>query len=247
VSEIQLALLLFLIVFLPILYLSGRRVQRGTFPDLRPISAFDRLRGVTARAIETGRAVHISLGHGGISGDAMADSLAGISALEYLADQSAAAGVPSIVTLADPTLLPVAQDVVRRPYGTDQEEASKAIRHTRWIGPEPAAYAAGVMGVLGTEAIDANVMIGYFGDEYLLMGEAADRRHVTHIGGASDPNVVPFVFATANETLIGEDMYAAGAYLAQKPWHIGSLLAQDFVRWAIVLVIVVLIAIKTLF
>ena len=245
-NEIQLVLLLFLIVFLPILYFLGRRVQGGDFPDLRPISAFDGLQGVTARAIETGRAVHISLGQGGITGDATADSLAGLSALEYLADQSAAAGVPSIVSLADPTLLPVAQDVVRRPYGADQEEASRAVRHTRWIAPEPAAYAAGVMGILGIEAIDANVMIGYFGDEYLLMGEAADRRHVTHIGGASDPNTVPFVFATADEMLIGEEMYAAGAYLSNKPWHIGSLLAQDLMRWAIVLVIVVLVAIKTL-
>jgi hypothetical protein len=247
VNEIQLALLLFLVTFLPVLYLSGRRVQRGDFPDLRPIVAFNALQGLTARAIETGRAVHISLGLGGITGDVTADSLAGLSILEYLADQSAAAGVPPIVSIADPTLLPLAQDVIRRPYGTDQEAAARAATDVRWIAPEPAAYAAGVMGLLGVEAIDANVMIGSFGDEYLLMGEAAHRRNVTQIGGASDPNVVPFVFATADQTLIGEEMYATGAYLAQKPWHIGSLLAQDFMRWAIVLIIVALVIIRTLF
>ncbi len=246
-NQTQLALLLLLIAFLPVLYLSGRRVQKGDFPDLRSIPAFDALQGVTARAIETGRAVHFSLGLGGITGDATADSLAGLSALEYLADQSAAAGAPPTVTLADPTLLPLAQDAIRRPYGSDWEEAGGPARHVRWIAPEPAAYAAGVMGVLGIEAVDANVMIGEFGDEYLLMAEAARRRQITQIGGASDPNVIPFVFATADQTLMGEEMYAAGAYLKHKPWHIGSLLAQDFMRWVIVIAIVALVIINTLF
>ncbi len=246
-NETQRVMLLFLVVFLPALYLAGRRVQRGILPDLRLIPAFDALRGVTARAIETGRALHVSLGLGGITGDVTADSLAGISVLEYLADQSAAAGAPPIVTLADPTLLPLAQDVVRRPYGPDREGAARAARHVRWIAPESAAYAAGVMGVLGGEGVDANVMIGAFGDEYLLMGEAASRRGMAHVGGASDPNVLPFVFATADETLMGEDMYAAGAYLSGRPWHIGSLLAQDFMRWVIVAGIVALVVVKTVF
>jgi len=247
VNETQLAMLLFLIAFLPAFYIYGRQVQRGKLPDLRPIQAFTALRGVMARAIETGRAVHVSLGVGGITSDVTADSLAGLSALEYLADQSAATGLAPIVTMADPTLLPLAQDVIRRPHGADREEAAKAVRHVRWIAPEPAAYAAGVMDILGGEGVDANVMIGSFGDEYLLMGEAASRRKITHIGGASDPNVLPFVFASADQALMGEDMYAAGAYLSRKAWHIGSLLAQDFMRWGIVAVMVVLVAIKTLF
>jgi hypothetical protein len=245
VNETQFVILLFLVMFLPVLYLAGRRVQKGILPDLRPIPAFDMLRGVTARAIEAGRALHVSLGLGGITSDVTADSLAGLSVLEYLADQSAAAGVPPIVTLADPTLLPLAQDVTRRPYGADREGVARAIRHVRWVGPEPTAYAASVMGMLGSEGLDANVMVGAFGDEYLLMGEAANRQGITHVGGASDPNVLPFVFATADETLMGEDMYAAGAYLLDKPWHIGSLLAQDFMRWVIVIIIIVLVAVNT--
>ena len=245
-NETQLALLFFLVAFLPAFYLSGRRVQRGDFPDLRPIRAFDALQGLTARAIEAGRAVHISLGLGGITSDMTADSLAGLLVLEYLSDQSATTGAPPIITIADPTLLPLAQDTIRRPYGTDWEEATRATRNVRWIAPESAAYAAGVMDTLGSEAVEANVMIGAFGDEYLLMGEAAGRRKITHIGGASDPNVVPFVFVTADQMLMGEDMYAAGAYLTRKPWHIGSLLAQDFMRWGILIVIIVLVAIRTL-
>jgi hypothetical protein len=245
VNETQRVILAFLITSLIALYLAGRRVQKGIRPDLRPIPAFDVLRSVTARAIEAGRALHVSLGLGGITSDTTADSLAGLSVLAYLADQSAAIGVPPIVTVADPAFLPLAQDVMRRPYGSDREGAAIAARHVRWIAPEPAAYAAGVMGILGGEEVNANVMIGAFGDEYLLMGEAASRQGITHIGGASDPNVLPFVFATTDETLMGEDMYAASAYLSGKPWHVGSLMVQDFMRWVIVAVVVILVAMNT--
>jgi len=247
VTETQRLMVLFLITFLPAMILAGRWARRGNIPDLRPIRAFDALRGLTARAIEAGRALHVSLGVGGIASDAAGDSLAGLKVLEYLADQSAAAGVPAVVSVADPTLLPVAQGVVCRPYGADREGAAEAARHVRWIAPEPAAYAAGVMGILGGEGVDANVMVGAFGDEYLLMGEAAARRKIAHVGGASDPNVLPFVFATADEMLMGEDMYAAGAYLLGEPWHVGSLLAQDFMRWLIVWVIIAAVIIHTLF
>jgi hypothetical protein len=238
---------LFLITFLPAMALVGWWARRGYTPDLRPIRAFDALRGLTARAIEAGRALHVSLGVGGVAGEAAGDSLAGLKVLEYLADQSAAAGVPAVVSVADPTLLPVAQEVVRRPYGADREGAAEAGRHVRWIAPQPAAYAAGVMGILGGEGVDANVMVGAFGDEYLLMGEAAVRRNIATVAGASDPNVLPFVFATADEMLMGEDMYAAGAYLSGEPWHIGSLLAQDLMRWIIVLVVIAAVIIHTLF
>ncbi len=245
-NDTQLALLLFVIVFLPVLYISRWRIQKGGFPDLRPISAFDMLRGVTARAIEAGRAVHVSLGLAGIHSDVTADSLAGLMALKYLAHQSAAAGALPVITMADATLLPLAQDTIRRPFGPDGDEATLAARQVRWIAPEAAAYSAGVMDILGSEAVEATVMIGAFGDEYLLMGEAARRRGITQVGGASDPNVVPFVFASADQALVGEDLYAAGAYLTRNVWHVGSLLAQDFMRWVIVAVIVALVATKTL-
>ncbi len=246
-TETQRLMALFLITFLPAMILAGWRARRGNIPDLRPIRAFDALRGLTARAIEAGRALHVSLGVGGVASDAAGDSLAGLKVLEYLADQSAAAGVPAVVSVADPTLLPVAQGVASRPYGADREGAAEAVRHVRWIAPEPAAYAAGVMGILGDEGVDANVMVGAFGDEYLLMGEAAARREIAQVGGASDPNVLPFVFATADEMLMGEDMFAAGAYLSGESWHIGSLLAQDLMRWLIVWVIIAAVIINTLF
>jgi hypothetical protein len=91
--------------------------------------------------------------------------------------------------------------------------------------------------MLDLDEVDSNVMIGKFGDEYLLMGETAARRGVAHIGGTSDPNTLPFVYATADEILLGEEIYAAGAYLQKRPALLASLAAQDTMRWLVALVI----------
>jgi hypothetical protein len=80
-------------------------------------------------------------------------------------------------------------------------------------------------------------MVGHFGDEYLLMGEVAARREVAHVGGSSNPNALPFIYLSADQTLMGEEIYAAGAYLQQRHSHIGSLMAQDAIRWLIVFTI----------
>jgi hypothetical protein len=142
-----------------------------------------------------------------------------------------------IVSMADPTVMLFAQNVVRSAQANKPYDLETGYRQVRWIAPQPAAYAAGVMSLLSLDDVEANVMVGAFGDEYLLMGETAARRNIAHIGGASNPNTLPLIYVSAQEALFGEEIYAAGAYLQRRPSHIGSLLAQDTLRWGIALAI----------
>ena len=93
---------------------------------------------------------------------------------------------------------------------------------------------SGVAGILEREPLTANVMIGQFGDEYLLMGETGARLGVRQIVGTADPSTLPFVHASAEETLTGEEIFAGSAYTARRPIQIGSLLAEDWLRWLVV-------------
>jgi len=227
----------FLLAFTGLLLFFTARITAGHSLALRQIRAFDRLKGLVGRSVESGRALHLSLGMGGLADQTTADSLAGLAVLNYLAGQAATTGAPPLVSMADPTVMLFAQNAIRAAYGDDTEGAEAAYRHIRWIAPQPAAYAAGVMNMLDLDEVDSNVMIGKFGDEYLLMGETAARRGVAHIGGTSDPNTLPFVYATADEILLGEEIYAAGAYLQKRPALLASLAAQDSMRWLVALVI----------
>jgi hypothetical protein len=235
-EQTQIAIL-FLLIFVGLMLYFARRSRAGHAPVLRQIQAYETLKGLTGRAIEAGRGLHLSLGIGRVTNDTTADSLAGLSVLSYLSEQAAATGAPPIVSMADPTVMLLAQSIVHAAHTDDPDGAEIAHQNIRWIAPQSAAYAAGVMNIINIDQTEANVMVGNFGDEYLLMGETAARQGKSHIGGTSNPNTLPFMYALAEETLLGEEIYAAGAYLQKRFMSIGSLVAQDTLRSLIAWVI----------
>jgi len=223
----------FLLLFLGLILFFTARVRLGPRTSLRRIRAFEAIKGFNGQAIEAGRPLHLSLGVGSAANQTTADSLAGLYLADYLAEQAAVTGVYPTISMADPTVMLFAQNALKTSRAKDAQTLEEAYRNIRWIAPQPAAYAAGVMSVLSVDKVETNIMVGNFGDEYLLMGETAARRGVSHIGGTSDPNTLPFIYASAQETLLGEEIYAAGAYLQKLPAHLGSLLAQDTMRWVV--------------
>lgn len=240
-EEIGLALLL---LTLPVLFFLTSRVRAGKGGELRPLPGMDALPGLAGRSAETGQALHVSVGVAGVGGAATAETWAGLTLLGQLADEAAACDTPLIVTVADATVLPVAQDMVRRAYIRNGNPEGYDPTQVRFIAPNPMAYAAAVSGLLERESLTANIMVGSFGDEYLLMGETGARRQVHQIVGAADPRTLPFVLASADDTLVGEEMFAGGAYTSRLPIQIASLLTEDWARWAVAAAILVVAVFK---
>lgn len=239
-------MLVVLLVFLFFLLFADKRVRFGFRPTLRPLPGFALLDGFAGQAVETGRTLHVSMGTRGIGGASTADTMAGLMALERLAEQAVATGLKLVITVSDPSLLPIAQDTLRRAYERRGYPQGYNPEHLRYIAPDAIAYAAGVMGILEREDVVANAMIGGFGDEFLLMGENGARKGIQQVGGASSPETLPLVYISMDEALLGEEIYAGGAYLSSKPSHLGSLLAQDWLRSAIILAIILGVLIRTL-
>jgi hypothetical protein len=217
---------------------------------LRPIAAYDALKQLLARAAEVGEPVHISIGIAGIGTASTADTMAGLYTLEFLADRAAVSAIPPTVTVSEPTALVVAQDQLRRAYQRQGYPDEYDPRQARFIAPpvngSAVAYAAGVMDLLNHEPVVANVMVGTFGDEFLLMAETGAQKMILQAGGTSNPTVLPFVYATITHPILGEEIYAAGAYLAARATHVGSLVAQDTLRAVLVAVIVLAVIARTL-
>lgn len=259
----SLALFLF---FLPVFFFAYWAVKRGARLTLRPIDAYSALKGLLARGAEAGQPVHLSLGIAGIGDQATADTTAGLYVLEYLAERAAISASPPIVSIANPTVMPVAQDLLRRAYHRQGYPEEYDPVRVRFISPSdptllsqalpaPAvyansphdafAYAAGVMRMLRQHKLIANVMVGQFGDEFLLLGETGAQRKLDQIGGTSTLSALPFVYATVSHPLIGEEIYAGGAYLMDKPAHLSSLMAQDILRWLLIVGVLAAIMLRT--
>lgn len=251
IGDLQAAMIaVFLPFLIPFFYLLYRAPRSTSRPRLRPIAAYDSLKKLLSRAAETGQAVHVSVGTAGIGGSKTADTLAGLYTLEFLADRAANSDVPPLVTVSDPTTLPAAMDQIRRAYERQGYPDEFHLDQARLIAPpvndSSVAYAAGVMDVLNHERVTANVMVGAFGDEYLLMAETGAQRGMFQVGGTSDPNVLPFVYLTMSQPLLGEEIYAAGAYLLERAGHYTSLIAQDIYRLAIVVLVILAVIARTL-
>ncbi len=238
--------LVLLLLTLPVLFFLTSRVRAGKAGQLRALPGMAELPALIGRAAETGQPLHVSVGVAGVGGSTTAETWAGLTLLEQLADQAAACDTPLIVTVADATVLPLAQSILWRAYVRSGNPGGYDPTKVRLIAPDPMAYAAGVAGLLEREPLAANVMVGSFGDEYLLMGETGARRGLRQIVGTADPRTLPQVYASADETLIGEEMFASGAYTARLPIQVGSLFTEDWARWAVIAAILIVAVLKIL-
>ncbi len=216
--------------------------RKGRVPKIRKIPAVDAIDEAIGRATEMGRPVHYSTGTGDFYGyDAMV-TIAGISVLGYVAKKIAQYNTPLIVTFMSPEVEPVVADVVKQAYlAAGRPDAFKPDM-IRFISQRQFAYATGVIGILNREKVAANVMIGHFMGEAMIIAEAGYMAGAVQIGGTANTIQLPFFVAACDYTLISEEVYAAGAYLSKDPLQLGAVAGQDWAR----LVGVVLIGIGTI-
>jgi hypothetical protein len=222
---------------------AGSLVQRFPF---RRIQAFEALSGFLDLAVERGKVAHVSLGDAGIGADRTAAIVSGLAVLRHLAERGAPVGASPMVTVADPTLLFAAQDVIHDAHERVGRSASYRSTDVQLVAPNPTAYAIGALEVIRDERVATNVMTGPFGAEYLLMAEPGAQRDIAQVAGSDALNAQPLIYATADPVLIGEELFAAGAYLTDRPEHVASLWVQDILRLLIVAAIVIGILIVTL-
>jgi hypothetical protein len=239
------AVLLLAVVSL-LLWLYAWRAQGGARYPLRRIPAFEAIRGLVDTIAERGKTIHLSVGSAGIGGDQTVAITSGLAVLRHLAERGAALETSPLITVADPVLLLVAQDALYGAFERMGHATQYRATDVRLLAPDPAAYAIGAQDLISDPDVDASVMVGALGDEYLLMGEAGAQRGIVQVVGSNAVNAHPFMVATADQVLLGEEMFAAGAYLSDDPAQAAYLRVQDVLRVAIAVIIVLGVVIKTL-
>lgn len=235
-----------LIAFLvgAVLFLLTRRIQAGEEVGLRPLRGFVTLNNQVGRAVESGRRVHFGLGRAGLNSATSPTSLAALSALEHLAKDGCASDVPPLVTVGNGTLLPAAQDQLRGAYNEANRSGHYSNTMAEFVSPgtSPMTYAAGVSDIVQHNNVGSNLLMGHFGPEIGIVLEAASRQDMDQIVGSDDPVALAVGRAMSDDVLIGEELFAAGAYLTGSPSQIASLQVQDLLR-ILVGVVILLVAI----
>jgi hypothetical protein len=204
----------------------------------RDIPAFTRLRQAVGLVVEDGSRLHISLGRGSLTTPQSASALAGLALLRSLADLTSAGDKPPIATSGDATLAILSQDTLQA-AGNGSEQASFDPGAGRLTGLTPFSYAAGAIPAIRDENVSANVFMGNFGVEVALLTDAVESKNTFVLAGSDNLTAQAVIFASAQEALIGEEIYAAGAYVESNSLHSASLVVQDILRWLVIAIILV--------
>jgi hypothetical protein len=214
-------------------------VQKRSPFSFRRIPAFSRVRRAVSLVVEDGTRLHVSLGHGNLLTQLGAAAFAGLSLLRRLGEVTSLSDRPPIATTGDSVLNMVAQDTLRAAHEAVAVEQPFDINNGRLAGLTPFSYAAGVMPTISDEAVSTNVLIGNFGVEVGLLTEAADRQGAAVIAASDNLPAQAVLYATSSDPIIGEELFASGAYVQAGPMHTASLLVQDTLRWLIIVVVIV--------
>jgi hypothetical protein len=243
VSAAILTLFVFIIVAV-LLVLFSRRLAGGAEVGLRPLPSYLALKSQIGRAVENGRRVHFAMGRASLLGPASPTSLASLTALNRLARDGCASGVPPLVAVGEGSLLPAAQDTLRAGYRRAERADEFSLASAQFLAPEtaPFAYAAGVTDLMVQQQVGSNLMLGRFGSELALMSEAAVRADTEQVIGSDDPVALSVGAAVTDHLIIGEELLAAHAYLEGQPQQVAAIQLQDLLR----LIIVVLILLAAL-
>jgi hypothetical protein len=96
-----------------------------------------------------------------------------------------------------------------------------------YVTDEQFGYVAAVNGIMVREKPATCFYLGAFFAESLIMAETGYSIGAIQIAGTAMPTQLPFFVVACDFTLIGEELFAASAYLSNEPKQLGSLKGQD--------------------
>lgn len=229
------ALIIFLVAALLLLVFTFLR--RRSPAVFRKIEAYERLNRAIGLAVEGGTRLHVSIGRGNLFTARGGSALAALAMLRRLSEQTSLSDQPPVVTSGDASLAILSQDTLQSGFRAAGAEDQYRFTNGRLTGLTPFAYAAGTMPVMRDEGVSANVVIGDLGAEAALLAEAAESEETDLIAASDNLSAQSVLYASSQEPLIGEELFAAGAYLGAGGTHDASLQTQDILRWLVILAI----------
>lgn len=234
------------LILAAILFVAFAVWRRRSPAAFRVIEAYERLNRSVGLAVENGTRLHISLGRGSLFTARGGSALAGLAMLRRLAQRTSVSDRPPVATSGNASLAILSQDTLQSGYRAAGAEEQYRFSTGRLTGLTPFSYAAGALPVIHDENVSANVILGDLGSEAALLAEASDRQNASLIAASDNLSAQSVFFAASQEPLIGEELFAAGAYVGAGPSHDASLNVQDILRWLIILAILVGAGLKVL-
>ena len=221
------------VMFLAINIMAGtliyfiRLAHRGEEFYLRSIPGLKAVEEAVGRSTEMGKPV---LYVPGIMDMDQVETVAGVIILGHVAKMTARYETSLNVPVSRSIVMKAGREIARESYTMEGRPDLFQDDMVHYLTDDQFAYAAGVNGIMVREKPAACLYMGKFYAESLILAETGNSIGAIQIAGTASQAQIPFFVTACDYTLIGEEFFAASAYLSQKPELLGGLKGQDMLK-----------------
>jgi hypothetical protein len=208
--------------------------RKGAKLFIRRIPGLSVLNEAIGRATEMGKPIIFAPGITGLD----VVGLQAMSILSHVVKQSAKYQSRVIVTTADPIMYTLAEEVARDACASQGMPEAFIQDDIRYLSDQQFAWVSGVVGIQHREKVASCLYFGNFFGESLILAENGQMVGAIQVAGTPMTTQIPFFLASCDYTIIGDEYYAASAYLSREPTLLGSLVGQDYGKLILIGIII---------
>lgn len=202
------------------------RAKGGRQLFIRRIAGLNTIDEAVGRATEMGKPVLMVPGLSDTTVNAK--SMQAINIFAYVSRVAARFANPILVCCYNAGIYTVATEIIRDVYQQEGLGDRFDPDSVRFVSDRQFAFAAGVSGLILREQAAACFFMGEFYAESLILAETANSIGAIQVASSTELTQTPFFIAACDYVLIGDEFYAASAYLTRQPVLVGSLIGQDW-------------------
>jgi len=210
--------------------------MKGKDYYVRPIAGISAVDEAIGRATEMGKPILFLNGLGTATDPS---TLASFAILSRVAKKTAEYKIRLINPHYEPIVMSVAQEVVKNAYTEAGHPDAYDEKNIFFITYDQFSFVAAVNGIMLRDKPATNFYMGMFYAESLILAETGSYAGSIQIAGTDQILQIPFFVTACDYTLIGEELYAASAYLSREPKLLGTLKGQDFGKLVAAIILVI--------
>jgi len=231
-TNVLIFILLFMVLFFYTLFLIKKK-KESLF--IRRIPGLDAIDDAVGRATEMGKPIIYDSGLGAVTD---MDTIASMLILKHVAKTVAEFKAEIYFPSSDPIVMQTAEEMISSGFldaGCPEDHKKE---NSFYLAGSQFAFAAGLAGLISRKKPATCLHFGYYAAESLLISEAGFNAGAIQVAGTSAVDQVPFFVAACDYTLIGEEIYAAAAYLSREPQIMTNLKVSDYAKVAFVILFI---------
>ena len=240
ISRVNVLILAFILCFFILFYINQAKSGKELF--IRKIAGLDAVEEAVGRATEMGKEIFFIPGTQDMEN---IQTIAGVIILGRVARLTAELETKLEVPVSRSLVMVTAREIVKEAYMNAGRPEAFREDMVHYLTDDQFGYAAAIDGKMVRQKPATIFYMGAFYAESLILAETGNSIGAIQIAGTAMPAQLPFFVAACDYTLIGEELFAASAYLSREPKLLGSLKGQDIGKAVLLVALAVGVIVQT--